>query len=140
MFGKCRTQRRQKRIGRTRTLHLHVHALTGCTVLCFFFLCVYHQVIDPNVLAAKKHAHKGASGTQAAGSGGGGGILSSIRKLVSKKKHRYQDDVFDLDLTYVTENIIAMGFPSEGLEGAYRNPMPEVQKFLDQRHPDSYKV
>ena len=104
-----------------------------------FLVC--HQVIDPNVLAAKKHAHKGSSGAHVVASGGGGGgLLSSIRKLVSKKKHRYQDDTFDLDLTYVTENIIAMGFPSEGLEGAYRNPMPEVQKFLDQRHPDSYKV
>ena len=33
-----------------------------------------------------------------------------------------------------------MGFPSEGIEGAYRNPMAEVQLFLDSRHPDSYKV
>ena len=114
-------------------------ALSECVVLMLqCFVC--HQVIDPNVLAAKKHAHKGSSGTHVVASGGGGGLLSSIRKLVSKKKHRYQDDTFDLDLTYVTENIIAMGFPSEGLEGAYRNPMPEVQKFLDQRHPDSYKV
>jgi hypothetical protein len=70
----------------------------------------------------------------------GGGLLSKIRKLVSKKKHRYQDDTFDLDLTYITENIVAMGFPSEGLEGAYRNPMPEVQQFFDTRHPDSFKV
>jgi phosphatidylinositol-3,4,5-trisphosphate 3-phosphatase/dual-specificity protein phosphatase PTEN len=33
-----------------------------------------------------------------------------------------------------------MGFPSEGFEGLYRNPMPEVQRFFDSRHPDSYKV
>ena len=27
-----------------------------------------------------------------------------------------------------------MGFPSEGLEAKYRNPMPDVQRFLAKRH------
>ena len=33
-----------------------------------------------------------------------------------------------------------MGFPSEGMEGMFRNPMPEVQKFFETRHPRSYRV
>jgi len=65
-----------------------------------------------------------------------------LRRLVSKKKKRYQDNEhgFDLDLTYVTDNIIAMGFPSENYERLFRNPMPEVQRFLNTRHNDCYKL
>jgi len=33
-----------------------------------------------------------------------------------------------------------MGFPSEGLEGQYRNNMIDVQRFFRTRHPDNYKV
>lgn len=65
-----------------------------------------------------------------------------LRRLVSKKKKRYQDreNGFDLDLTYVTDDIIAMGFPSENFERIYRNPMPEVQRFLEMRHKNTYKL
>ena len=33
-----------------------------------------------------------------------------------------------------------MGFPSEGSEAFYRNPMAEVQHFLESRHPGRYRV
>lgn len=51
-------------------------------------------------------------------------------------------DGFDLDLTYMGEDdrIVAMGFPSESMEAAYRNPMKEVLKLLDTKHKDHYKV
>ena len=37
--------------------------------------------------------------------------------LVSGKKRRYQQDGHDLDLAYVTGNIIAMSYPFEGVKG-----------------------
>ena len=67
-------------------------------------------------------------------------MTSAIRGLVSKKKKRFQEDGFDLDLTYVTPRLIAMGFPSTGIEGMYRNPMPEVQRFFEQRHKGHYRI
>lgn len=67
-------------------------------------------------------------------------IKRAIRQKVSQNKRRYQQDGVDLDLTYVTRNIIAMSFPSTGLMSWYRNPIREVKAFLDQHHGDCYQV
>ncbi len=65
---------------------------------------------------------------------------SFIKSKVSKKKRRFCADGFDLDLTYITGRIIAMGFPSVGREALYRNDMKEVVRFFETRHPGHYKV
>jgi len=68
------------------------------------------------------------------------GTLDIIRAKVSKKKRRFLSHDFDLDLTYIEHNIVAMGFPSEGMESNYRNSMRDVQRFFELRHPDTYWI
>ena len=63
-----------------------------------------------------------------------------LKSLVSKAKTRFCFDGFDLDLTYITERIIAMGLPSTSIEGIYRNNMEDVKRFFNTRHKDHYKV
>ena len=65
---------------------------------------------------------------------------SKIKSLVSKNKNRFCYDGYDLDLTYITTRIIAMGIPSTSIKGIYRNSMDKVQSFLNTRHPSQYKV
>ena len=68
------------------------------------------------------------------------GHSNIVKSLVSQDKTRFCYDGFDLDLTYITTNIIAMGFPSSAIEGIYRNSMGEVKAFFGKRHPNHYKV
>lgn len=75
-------------------------------------------------------------------------VQVKARHMVSQNKRRYQEGGFDLDMTYITENIIAMGFPAGDMssgffgyvEGFYRNHMEEVIKFFETHHKGKYKV
>ena len=60
--------------------------------------------------------------------------------MVSKKMKRYKGHGFNLDLAYITDRIIAMGYPSSGMEACYRNPRAQVRKFLGHFHPGQVKL
>lgn len=54
-------------------------------------------------------------------------MVESIRKLVSGNRRRFTDSEYSLDLTYIVPNrIIAMSYPSSGIESLYRNPIEKV--------------
>ncbi len=66
--------------------------------------------------------------------------LAFIRGLTSGRRRRLvdADSGFDLDLTYITSRIVAMGYPSTGIEAAYRNSAADVARFLRGRHAGNY--
>ena len=83
--------------------------------------------------------------------------MNMVRGLVSKKKKRFVNNThgFNLDLSYIptgtsveaqadgnegVEQLIAMGFPSEGGEAMYRNPLREVRRFFNTFHQGHFKV
>ncbi|RMZ96992.1 phosphatidylinositol 3-4-5-trisphosphate 3-phosphatase TPTE2-like [Brachionus plicatilis] len=68
------------------------------------------------------------------------GFQKSMRLTVGGNKRRYQKDGYDLDLCYISKRVIAMSFPSSGIDGVYRNRIEQVAKFLDEKHPNKYKV
>ncbi|XP_050076624.1 phosphatidylinositol 3,4,5-trisphosphate 3-phosphatase and dual-specificity protein phosphatase PTEN isoform X2 [Anopheles maculipalpis] len=63
-----------------------------------------------------------------------------IREMVSGRRNRYTQDDFNLDLTYIKANIIAMGYPAENMEAIYRNNREDVLKLLTEKHEGKYKV
>ena len=61
-------------------------------------------------------------------------LEDTLRSLVSKKKRRFREDGYDLDLTYVTPRLVAMGFPAAEREAMYRNDGAELERLLEERH------
>lgn len=58
-------------------------------------------------------------------------------KEKKRKKKRFEEAGFDLDLSYITPNVIAMAFPTAGFSATSRNPASEVQRLLKEKHPDT---
>ena len=65
---------------------------------------------------------------------------SFIKQLVSKKKIRFQNADFNLDMAYITDRVIAMGFPSVNYERIYRNSIDDVIAFFEKYHKSNVKI
>ncbi|TFK49457.1 hypothetical protein OE88DRAFT_1633023 [Heliocybe sulcata] len=65
-----------------------------------------------------------------------------IRRIVSGNKARFKDETLDveLDLAYITDQVIVMGYPATGIEGLYRNRREDAKKFLEHRHGKNYWI
>jgi len=78
--------------------------------------------------------------------GGPASLYAMLRTAVSKKKKRFVDEKFNLDLSYIPLaegdsaplQIVSMGFPCQGSEKMYRNPYREVLQFFEERHGANY--
>lgn len=63
-------------------------------------------------------------------------IKNPFRKLVSGKRNRLDHSRYDLDISYITDRVLAMSFPaSSKVEKMYRNNIVSVADYLDEAHP-----
>ncbi|KAB7505493.1 Cyclin-G-associated kinase [Armadillidium nasatum] len=102
---------------------------------------------------APAHTHPAQPPSGGVGGGGSGGLFSSIKgysgsifKNLKDTSSKVMQTVSqsitrtDLDLSYLTSRIIAMSYPAEGLESAYRNHVEDVKAVLDGRHAGHYII
>ena len=64
-----------------------------------------------------------------------------MRRLVAGPKNKTPYQGQELDLTYITDRIIAMAFPASNLfEKAYRNSIDDVAGYFNEYHTNSYLI
>lgn len=66
--------------------------------------------------------------------------MSCFRHCVSGNHIRYIDNNYDLDLSFITDKLVASGCPAFGTEQLYRNPHRKMERFCDSRFGDNYYV
>lgn len=72
--------------------------------------------------------------------GGAGSFLKNLKDTSSKVMQSVQQTMArtDLDISFITQRIIVMPCPTEGLESAYKtNHMEDVKMYMEQRYPPS---
>lgn len=67
-------------------------------------------------------------------------LSNSVRSYFSADKNRTVYGNINIDLTYITDRILAMSFPADGVESTYRNDINDVVTFLEGMHRDHYMV
>ena len=57
-------------------------------------------------------------------------VMQFARKFVSGHRRRFTEEGYDLDLSYITPRVLAMGIPASGVEALWRNAATEVASML----------
>jgi len=64
-----------------------------------------------------------------------------LKGKVSQDKFRMKEDGYNLDLTYITERMLAMAWPAEKfVHKIWRNSINDVSRFLAEKHGKNYWV
>lgn len=95
---------------------------------------------NPSVFNPNAAVNNGGSGLFSSIRGGAGSFLKNLKDTSSKVMQTVQQSMgrTDLDISYITQKIIVMPCPSEGLESAYKtNNIEDVKLYLESRHPPS---
>jgi len=66
-------------------------------------------------------------------------LKKAAQTAVSGHRRRFQKDGFDIDVTHITDNLLAMSVPAVGTEGIYRNPIDEIVKFFETKFTNNYR-
>ena len=67
-------------------------------------------------------------------------VKTKIRSAVSQDRSRFRDGEYDLDLTYITSDVIAMAMPADGLEATWRNHIEDVAGMLTKYHLQQFLI
>ncbi|XP_055639896.1 cyclin-G-associated kinase [Toxorhynchites rutilus septentrionalis] len=95
---------------------------------------VHHYPHQPPPMAA--HVG-GGSGLFSSIKGGAGSFLKNLKDTSSKVMQTVQQSIArtDLDISYITQRVLVMPCPSEGLESTYRtNHIDDVKIYLESRY------
>ena len=59
---------------------------------------------------------------------------------LSKLRQTLNGGVMSFLFSYILPRVIAMSFPSKGLESLYRNRIQDVANYLESKHKDNYLI
>ena len=64
--------------------------------------------------------------------------MNYFKTLINSNNRRFIDRKYNLDLSYITPRIIAMGFPTTFPKSLIKNSTTDIANFLNERHCNNY--
>mmetsp|Transcript_72753 Transcript_72753/g.194158 ORF Transcript_72753/g.194158 Transcript_72753/m.194158 type:complete len:952 (+) Transcript_72753:34-2889(+) len=67
-----------------------------------------------------------------------GMVVGQLVRQLTRYKRRFKDGNFDLDLTFLLNDLVVFALPSLGRESMFRNEFREVARFFNTKFPNSF--